>query len=209
MRRLSTLAAAAMAMLLGACGPAPVTKVVTFRLETSTSEQRAAAARVLAARYDGYRPSSSTPLETRVLEDSVVIEFRGEAPDDADLQSFGATQGVLRVSPADAKHILLFSDLDVEEATTMETVGGMALSIRLTERAGARMADFTKRNLGRLLVTTLDRKEVSRARINGTFGRDFQTTGLGLKEARDLGILLRHGRLPVAVTKVDIQHISN
>ena len=94
MRRFFTLAVFATALCVAACGPRPVTKVVTIGLEPSTLEQRTASASILAARFDEYRPSRFSTLASRVLEESVVIAFHGEAPDDFDLQSIGAVQGI-------------------------------------------------------------------------------------------------------------------
>jgi len=199
MRRYFTLAALATVLSVAACGPVPVTKVVTIELAPSTFKQRTAAAGVLAARFDGYRPEAS------VLEKSIVLAFHGEAPDDVTLHSIGAAQGIFRVSPADAKHFLIMSDLDVENANVFKDDDSGTLNIQLTEQAGAKMAEYTKRNVGRVLVATLDRKEISRATVQGVFGRQFQTSGLDLELARNMAVILRHGRLPVAVTHIDIQ----
>jgi len=207
MQRFFAMAVIGMALSFAGCGPPPVTKIATFLLEPSTSEQRTEVARVLAARFDGYRMSSG-PLTTHVLPDAVVVEFRGNAPADAELRSIGGVQGIFRVAPVDARNVLLFSDLDVEDASSFATDAGGAISIKLTERAGAKMAEFTKRNIGRLLITTLDRKEISRAQISGEFARMFQTTGLDQNLARNMAVILRHGRLPVAVTKVDIRQFA-
>lgn len=209
MRRFLTLAGFALALSVSACGPLPVTKVVTIGLEPSTVEQRTAAASILAARFDGYRASRTSSFVTKVLEKSVVIEFRGDAPEDVVLQSTCAVQGIFRVSPADAKHRLLMSDLDIENATVFKLDDGGSLEIQLTERAGAKMEEFTRRNVGRVLITTLDRKEISRTTVSGVFGRRFQTSGLDLELARELALILRHGRLPVAVTNVDIKNSTD
>lgn len=94
--------------------------------------------------------------------------------------------------------------------------GTPAVSIRLNSAGGQRMFDFTSQNVGEPMaavfieripeVRMVDGEEVRSTRvseevinvatINGVFGKDFQTTGLGsTQEAADLALLLRSGSL--------------
>ncbi len=91
------------------------------------------------------------------------------------------------------------------------------MSVRLNSQAGDRMLKITQANLKRPMavvliertrVTTTDpvtgevknkdetkREVISEATIQGVFGNQFQITGLGQGEARDLALLMRSGQL--------------
>ncbi len=94
--------------------------------------------------------------------------------------------------------------------------GTPAVSIRLNSAGGQRMFDFTSQNVGNPMAavfieripevrmvdgeevrsTRVSEEVISVATINGVFGKDFQTTGLGsTQEAADLALLLRSGSL--------------
>ena len=102
--------------------------------------------------------------------------------------------------------------------------GTPMVSVRLNGIGGQRMFDFTSQNVGKNMavvfveripeVRMVDGKEVrttrtseeviSNATIQGVFGKDFQTTGLGSqKEAADLALLLRAGALAAPMDFVE------
>jgi len=102
--------------------------------------------------------------------------------------------------------------------------GSPMVSVTLNAAAGARMNEFTRDNVGRFMgvvyierlpeTRIVDGKEVrsvrvteeviNYARINGVFGRKFQTTGLGSStEASELALLLRAGSLAAPVDIVE------
>ena len=109
------------------------------------------------------------------------------------------------------------SGYDAQSGTPM-------VSVRLNGIGGQRMFDFTSQNVGKGMAvvfveripevrmvdgkevrTTRTREEViSNATIQGVFGKDFQTTGLGSpKEAADLALLLRAGALAAPMDFVE------
>src|SRR5690606_25692277 len=102
--------------------------------------------------------------------------------------------------------------------------GGAMVSVTLNSAAGARMNDFTRDNVGRFMgVVYIERlpetkivngeevrsvrvteEVINYARVNGVFGRKFQTTGLGSSaEASELALLLRAGSLAAPVDIVE------
>lgn len=102
--------------------------------------------------------------------------------------------------------------------------GSPMVSVTLNSAAGARMNEFTRDNVGRFMgvvyierlpeTKIVDGKEVrsvrvteeviNYARVNGVFGRKFQTTGLGSSdEASELALLLRAGSLAAPVDIVE------
>ena len=78
--------------------------------------------------------------------------------------------------------------------------------IRSLVSAGERMLAFTRRSIGKVMVTSWDRKQETRAVISGVFGQYFQTTGLDVQTVKLWVLLLGHGRLPVTVRSVEIRH---
>jgi preprotein translocase subunit SecD len=102
--------------------------------------------------------------------------------------------------------------------------GSPMVSVTLNAAAGARMNEFTRDNVGRFMgvvyierlpeTKIVDGKEVrsvrvteeviNYARVNGVFGRKFQTTGLSSStEAAELALLLRAGSLAAPVDIVE------
>jgi preprotein translocase subunit SecD len=122
------------------------------------------------------------------------------------------------------KRVIVTGDQMVAaQATTDSQNGGAAVSVTLNAVGGQRMFDFTSANVGKPMavvytervptVTLVDGKEVrgfkvneeviSVARINGVFGKQFQTTGLEKKESEDLAKLLKSGSLAAPMDFVE------
>ena len=109
-------------------------------------------------------------------------------------------------------------------AATDPQSGTPSVNVKLNNAAGQRMFDFTSQNVGKNMavvyveripeVTMVDGKEVhstrvseeviSNATVNGVFGKDFITSGLGsMQEAQDLALLLRSGSLAAPMDFVE------
>ncbi|MEF2156353.1 protein translocase subunit SecD [Luteimonas sp. FXH3W] len=109
-------------------------------------------------------------------------------------------------------------------ASTDPQSGTPSVNVKLNDAAGQRMFDFTSQNVGKNMavvyveripeVTMVDGKEVhstrvseqviSNATVNGVFGKDFITSGLGsMQEAQDLALLLRSGSLAAPMDFVE------
>jgi preprotein translocase subunit SecD len=108
-------------------------------------------------------------------------------------------------------------------ATTGNSTEGPAVNIRLDARAGENMLKTTRQNLNKRMavvliekrreVTEVDGKKVTRdvtdeqvindATIRGTFSNNFQITGLGAGEARELALLLRSGSLATSIYPIE------
>ena len=107
--------------------------------------------------------------------------------------------------------------------------GTPAVSVKLNSAGGQRMFDYSSQHVGKPMavvyieripeVKIVDGKEVRSTRVNeqvisvatiqGTLGRDFQTTGLeSMKEAADLALLLRAGSLAAPMDFVDERTIG-
>jgi preprotein translocase subunit SecD len=119
--------------------------------------------------------------------------------------------------PTLLKREIIATGEQLVDASTAVTQDGPAVSVRLNSQAGDRMLKVTQANLKRPMavvliertresvtdpvtgeVKTVDRPKrevISEATIQGVFGNQFQITGLGQGEARDLALLMRSGQL--------------
>ncbi len=108
-------------------------------------------------------------------------------------------------------------------ATTGQSQEGPAVNIRLDARAGENMLKTTRANLNKRMAVVLiekrretsevNGKKVSRdvtdedvindATIRGVFSNNFQITGLGAAEARELALLLRSGSLATPLYEIE------
>lgn len=116
----------------------------------------------------------------------------------------------------------------VDAQSTFDSQSGTpAVSVKLNSIGAARMLEFTKGNLGKLMAVVFkeriplgkdengvmkyrDKAEViSNATINGVFSNSFQTTGLRTpQEATQLALLLRAGALAAPVQIVEERTIG-
>lgn len=166
---------------------------------------------------------ATATLEYRAAAEGNPIEAAqtGRVPSDARLYYMrGSRQPVLlskRVIASGDQLVGAQSGFDPQSNSPM-------VSVTLNAAAGQRMQDFTTDNVGRSMgvvyieripeTKVVDGKEVrtvrqteeviSYARVNGVFGRKFQTTGLdSSKEASELALLLRAGSLAAPVDIVE------
>jgi preprotein translocase subunit SecD len=118
----------------------------------------------------------------------------------------------------------------VDATTSTGQDGRPAVSVRLNSQAGDRMLKVTQANLQRPMAVVLieevtdkvtnpvtgvvenktrkKREVISEATIQGVFGNQFQITGLGLGEARDLALLMRSGQLGASMTAISERAIG-
>lgn len=196
---------AAMSLLLAACNRNPVAAVVRVELESPTPEQTVASAVVLQNRLSelvsSFSKVTATPTGT-----GVDVVFSGEAPPDELIRSHASMQGVMRMYLEESPINVVITDRDVEQAAASAGETGAVMNLKLSQSAGDRMLAFTRRNVGKVMVASWDRKIETRATIRGVFGERFQTTGLDVETTKLWVAILRHGRLPVAVRSVEIRH---
>jgi preprotein translocase subunit SecD len=112
---------------------------------------------------------------------------------------------------------------ELTNATTGSSPQGPAVNVKLDARGGDSMLKTTRQNVDKPMAVVLiekhretsdvDGKKVSRdvtdeqvisvATIRGIFGNDFQVTGLGAGEARDLALLMRSGSLATPIYAIE------
>jgi preprotein translocase subunit SecD len=124
-----------------------------------------------------------------------------------------------------SKEIIASGEQLISASDGVDPKGGTPMvSVRLNAAGGARMLDFTSRNVGKPMaviyvesiptVKMVDGKEersseekrrvINDASIQGVFSTDFQTTGLGSRaEAKELANFLKAGSLAAPMTIVE------
>jgi len=192
--------------LLGWCEAAqPVSTVATVHFANLAPEQVTKAAGILQARFAELQPSYLSTVTATASGKKVIVEFRGEAPDDEAIREY-ATQGVFRVHAIDTPLLFLVTDYDVQAVRARQDGDVVALALTVNESAGQRLKNHTSRNPGGILVTKWNGKEQSKSKISGVFSRQFQSTGMDRETAIRMMIMLRTGRLPAAPDKIEIVH---
>ncbi|WP_028081811.1 protein translocase subunit SecD [Solimonas soli] len=122
------------------------------------------------------------------------------------------------------REIIAGGDNLVDAASTVDQDGGPAVSVTLDATGAKNMFAFTEKNVGKPMAVLFKEREVvtthnakgeairehreveeiiSVASIRGVFGKRFQTTGLGSKEAHNLALLLKAGALAAPVDIVE------
>jgi preprotein translocase subunit SecD len=125
--------------------------------------------------------------------------------------------------PTLLKRDIIVTGDQLVDAVTAATEQGPSVSVRLDASGGEEMLRATRTNLGKPMAVVFieqrreqievagekvqrivkEEKVINTATIQGVFSTNFQITGLGVNEARDLALLLRAGALaaPLFVIK--------
>jgi hypothetical protein len=201
-----TLTIALAAILLFACAPAEVSGHLIVQTTSASPADVSGTAKILAARFEEVLPSRRSSVIPAISGGVVEFTFRGEMPPEQQLRYLATTRGELYIGPADQPTTVWVSDLDVDAASLSVTGQGAALSLLLSEKAGAVLAEATAKNVGRTVLVTWERRPILNAPIRGAFGRDFQFTVPSKDEGRMMRVILQGGRLPAAVDSVEIKH---
>ncbi|HWS79030.1 MAG TPA: protein translocase subunit SecD, partial [Thermomonas sp.] len=176
---------------------------------------------------------ATATLEYRGVVEGNAIEARdnGLVPPEARLYSRKEAGPDGKPMPILLNKRIIASGEQLQNATSFfdSQSGTPAVSVRLNSIGGQRMFDYSSANVGKPMavvyieripeVKMVDGKEVrttrtmeqviSVATIQGTLGRDFQTTGLeSMKESADLALLLRAGALAAPMDFVDERTIG-
>jgi preprotein translocase subunit SecD len=125
------------------------------------------------------------------------------------------------------REVIATGDQLVDASSTM-TQDGPGVAVRLNSQAGDQMLRITQANLGRPMAVvlleqttekylengvvkerTVNKQEViSEATIRGVFSNQFNITGLGQGEARDLALLMRSGQLAAPLSAISERAIG-
>src|SRR5450755_4859673 len=126
-------------------------------------------------------------------------------------------------SPILLKRDVVVTGDELTDARTTATQEGPGVSLKLDARGGDQMLKTTRANVDRRMgvvfiergheTATVNGKKVTRevtneevinlATIRGVFSNNFQITGLGAGEARDLALLLRSGQLAAPLDPIE------
>jgi preprotein translocase subunit SecD len=166
---------------------------------------------------------ATATLEYRAQVDGNAVEAAqtGRVPPNARVYYMRGTRQPVLLN----KQIIASGDQLVDAISGVDPQDGSPMvSVKLNNVGGQRMLDFTTENVGRMMgvvfieripeTKIVDGKEVrtariteeviNYARINGVFGKNFQTTGLdSQKEASELSLLLRSGSLAAPVDIIE------
>ena len=127
--------------------------------------------------------------------------------------------------PVLLKREMIVSGEQLTDATSAFSNGEPAVNVRLDSRGGAQMLKTTQENLGHgMAVVYIEKKRlaegetckgvrsgtecteeevISIATIRGVFSTNFQISGLGAAEAKELALLLRAGSLATPIYPVE------
>jgi preprotein translocase subunit SecD len=125
--------------------------------------------------------------------------------------------------PVLLKREIIATGDQLTNATTGQSQEGPAVNVRLDARAGENMLRTTRQNLNKRMAVVLiekrretsevngqkvsrevtDEQVINDATIRGVFSNNFQITGLGAGEARELALLLRSGSLATVIYEIE------
>jgi preprotein translocase subunit SecD len=203
------IATVVLVALLQGCTVGPDTELA-LEVDSSDPAVVEAAARVLAARFDAFRPSPFSSSTFDVKGSKVRFTFKNGAPEPKVLEYLYTTLGSLQARlTAERLQRPWFTDRDVARAVVAYRDSMRVLRVRLTPEAGERLLRLTSANVGESMTLTLDGETLMEARISGAFGRDFEVAGPELDPELylALGVVLSTGALPTTVRAVTAAEI--
>lgn len=142
---------------------------------------------------------------------------RGRAPIGSKLYQTSSGQPTL------LKRDIIVTGNQLVDAVTAATDSGPGVSVKLDSAGGDEMLRTTRANLGKPMAVVFieqrreeievagekivrdikDEKVINTATIQGVFSNNFQITGLGINEARELALLLRAGALAAPIFVIE------
>jgi preprotein translocase subunit SecD len=152
---------------------------------------------------------------------------KGRTPIGSRLYYLREQNGVRR--PTLLKREVIATGDQLVDASTTATQDGPGVAIRLNSQAGDQMLRITQANLGKPMAVVLSEQTrekytdvdgtvkerdvkkqevISEAVIRGVFSNQFNITGLGQGEARDLALLMRSGQLAAPLTAISERTIG-
>ena len=191
---------------LAACAPTEVSGTLTVRTADAAPQDLARAADMLSARVQEFLPSFRSTVTSSVHGHAITLIFRGDPPPEEQIRYLATTRGELRIGPADEPSTVWVSDLDIEDVSLTSTDSGPFFTLRLKEQSGRALSEATARNVGRVVLVTLDGRRILAAPIRGAFGPTFQFNAPSVQEGLMMRAVLKGGRLPVVVESVDYGH---
>jgi|HubBroStandDraft_1064217.scaffolds.fasta_scaffold00977_12 preprotein translocase subunit SecD len=125
--------------------------------------------------------------------------------------------------PVLLKREIIATGDQLTNATSGQSQEGPSVNVRLDARAGENMLKTTRQNLNKRMAVVLiekrretsevngqkvsrevtDEQVINDATIRGIFSNNFQITGLGTAEARELALLLRSGSLATGIYEIE------
>ncbi|NPA93621.1 MAG: protein translocase subunit SecD [Chloroflexi bacterium] len=106
--------------------------------------------------------------------------------------------------------VMTGADLKSVTVVPSQTGSGYEIAFTLTDKGAKIFADYTSKNVGKILGIALDGKIISAPRVNSpiTDGRGVITGDFTLESANDLAIQMRYGSLPIPLKVVQSQTIG-
>lgn len=167
---------------------------------------------------------ATATLEFRMVDTSVdaAAASRGFIPGSSEVKYTAKGEPVVLF-----KRVVLTGDHIIDSRVGRSEIGQTLVSVTLDNAGGSIMADFTQRNLKKLMATLyveykdtgkkdsngksiLEKQEevINTATIQGAFGSQFQITGVAPEEADKLSLLLRSGALIAPIHIVEERTIG-
>ncbi len=106
--------------------------------------------------------------------------------------------------------VMTGADLKSVTVVPGQTGNGYEIAFTLTDKGAKIFAEYTSKNVGKILGIALDGKIISAPRVNSpiTDGRGVITGNFTLESANDLAIQMRYGSLPIPLKVVQSQTIG-
>ncbi len=167
-----------------------------------------------------YRPTKGTILQTDVATSST--NGTAATPTTSITPTASTATPQAATTPTDATPIAtspetqkvyhtIMTGKEIKSVTVgLDSTGKTAIDFTLSPEGAKIFADFTAANVGKILTTTLDKKVILAAGINGAIpsGQGQITGSFTPDEANVLAVQLRYGSLPVPVKVVESQTIG-
>jgi len=128
-------------------------------------------------------------------------------------QAESKAQPTPKASPTPAKiwhTVMTGAELKTVQVVPNQTGNGYEIAFELTDKGAKIFADYTSKNVGKILGIVLDGKVISAPRVQSpiTDGHGVITGNFTLESANDLAIQMRYGSLPIPLKVVQSRTIG-
>ncbi|HEX5055941.1 MAG TPA: hypothetical protein VFX02_05535 [Gammaproteobacteria bacterium] len=149
----------------------------------------------LKGRFEDFRPSVFSSVQAKIEDGRMHFLFRRGAPEPSILGTLMMQRGLLTAKLDTGE--LLYSNDDIVDANTVLENGVVYLKLVVTDEAAQRIADGTKRNIGKVVHVMLDGFNIFNTTISEPFSKNFQlSASYPFRDVQVIQALLDHGSLP-------------
>lgn len=191
MKQLSALLISLTFLLSFAAGA----ETLSLQLNNASATQVAQITSTLERRFDNIKPGILSFVDANANEQTIHLQFTNWFPSNAQIDYLISNNGLFSLT-IDGEVQPLITDIDIENAQTVNRGGQTEIALLLTEAAGQQLYARTSRLIGKITTLSWNGRVLGKLRITEPFGKAFAFPAPTGEDPHLISAVLHAGRLP-------------